>query len=164
MAGSLLLCGLAMGDRPAPTLQASMKNVIIPQAQIVWDVTNAALDDKGDIDAARLDAAEWSRIALAARALDETSRRLAGTNALKVLGPGEPEAEAGGSATLTLEQVQSLIDAKPTEFAAQFREFAGISAQLAAAAEARDGAALNLQLGRFNEACEGCHQRFWYPQ
>jgi hypothetical protein len=141
-----------------------MKSVIIPQAQIIWDITNGALDDNGNIDPAQLERKEWKRLAKAGMRLNDTALSLAATSPLKVVAPGATAEDSGGSATLSLEQVQTLIDSQPEAFKEELRAFASTSAQLAAAARKRDGAALNMQLGRLNEGCETCHQKFWYPQ
>jgi len=163
-AGALALAGFAAGDAALPTVYGSMKHVVAPQMQLVWDLTNAALDDEGAVDSAQLQPEAWAGLAEAARRLNDEAQALAAAAPLSVAAPGETiqdEAVDGGVAAA---QVQARIDADPQAFAAESRAFAETAALFAAAAEARDPAALNEQLGRLNEGCESCHQKFWYPQ
>jgi len=163
-AGGLSLAAMAVAGHSVPSLQASMKAVIIPQAQVVWDITNGALDDAGNVDAARIAPADWPRLETAALKLKDSATTLAATDRVLVVAPGEKYEEGGGSATLNAEQVQALIDARPAAFDDELRAFADTSARLAAAAQARDGATLNVQMNQLNQACESCHQKYWYPQ
>jgi cytochrome c556 len=162
IAGGLLLGGMAAGEAGPPSLQLSMKQVLIPQAQIIWNTSNRALDDNGGIDAGQLAPADWKRIGGAAERLEERAKALVGARPLTVAAPGEV-VEGGGTATLSLAQVQALVDARPEAFDAQLRAFADTAAKLGEAAKARDAAALGVEVDRLNQACEACHQEFWYP-
>ena len=61
--GVLLASGCS---KPAPTINASMTQVMQPQAQTIWDITSKAFNDKGDgLEASKITDADWAQLAKA---------------------------------------------------------------------------------------------------
>lgn len=163
-------CGLLVAGEHAhtqaaapPTLHAAMKDVIAPQAQILWDVSNNALDDDGNPDAKRVTAAQWKQIGVAGLRMKEMALTLAAAQPIKVAAPGvtlQDEGPPGAGAA----QVQKFIDADPAAFSAHARELAAAADGFVAASSARDVAKLAEFGGTLDQVCETCHMQFWYPQ
>ena len=74
--GVLMLAGC--GQQATPTINASMTQIMQPEAQTVWDITSHAFNDKGDgLDAAKLKPTDWIKLAKAGRKLRDRSAILA---------------------------------------------------------------------------------------
>ena len=59
MAASLgALAAAAQADKPL-TLFEAMKDTVVPKTQVIWDITNAAQDDVGNVTAGALKAGDW---------------------------------------------------------------------------------------------------------
>lgn len=54
-----------------------MKDVVAVQAQVVWDVSNEALDDQGNPDASKLAAGDWTKLMDAGRKVRQVAQTLA---------------------------------------------------------------------------------------
>jgi len=161
-AALLLAVGAAYGA--ATTVHASMKDVIAPQGQALWDVTNAAMDDAGKPDASRISEEGWAKVAEAGRRLKEHSELLARARPLIVAEPGERLQDEGGpGGGAGAGQVQAYIDRDPEGFAEHAMALAALGGQAVEAAEARDARILSGVADSLDAACESCHQRFWYP-
>jgi len=76
LAGLLLAAGCTP-QAPAPTLHDSMSQVVAPQAQAIWDITNRAMDDKGAPDGSKISEKDWAQIASAGQLLKDRSDVLA---------------------------------------------------------------------------------------
>jgi hypothetical protein len=164
----LVATGLMMAavhaQAPAPTIHAAMKNVVAPQAQILWDVGNEAMDDNGTPDAKRLSAAQWAQLAAAGQKVKDMSLALAMADHIKVVAPAAAIQGEGDPNSSSAVQVQGFVDADPTGFADQARKLAAVADDFVAAAKARDAAKLGLASGNLDQVCEDCHMRYWYPQ
>lgn len=164
LAGTILTIAAVHAQTPAPTIHEAMKNVIAPQAQILWDVGNEAMDDNGTPDAKRLSAAQWGQIATAGQKVQDMSLALAMARPLKVVGPGAAIQGEGDPNSSSATQVQGFVDADPAGFAEQARKLAAVAGDFVAAGKARDAAKLGLVSGNLDQVCEDCHMRYWYPQ
>jgi hypothetical protein len=162
----LAALGLVAGAHAAEGpvyLVAAMKAVVAPQAQVMWDVGNKAIDDEGNSDPARLSAADWTRLASAAQAMKDVSIQIAAAPRVLVGPPGTRMPDEGTPGVATAAQIQRFIDADPAEFAAGARSLADVADGFLAAVKTRDGAALMQASGKLDEVCEACHAKFWYP-
>lgn len=134
-----------------------------PAAVAIWDITNEAMDEDGEIDPMRMDDEAWARLREAAELLEDWSRRMAEAEAIRAAGPdlvgGEvPEGVASRA------EIQAMIDADPAGFRAEARDLAERARLLVAAARARDLAATGHRAGEIDAPCQGCHTRYWYKQ
>jgi hypothetical protein len=164
LAGTVLTIAAVHAQAPAPTIHEAMKNVIAPQAQVLWDVGNEAMDDSGNPDAKRLSAAQWGQITSAGQKVQDMSLALAMATPLKVVAPGAAIQGEGDANSSSAAQVQGFVDADPSGFADQSRKLAAVAGDFVAAAKARNAVKLGLASGNLDQVCEDCHTRYWYPQ
>jgi hypothetical protein len=162
---------LAAGCSPrTPTVNESMTTVMQPNAQIIWDTTSHAFNEKGDgLDASKLSPADWIRLAQASRRMRDRARLLAEAPHVTAATPGE--AIMGGAAShvgvkqtwdaASAAQVQGLIDADRAGFAKHASALAGAMDALLKAAHARDAATVYAVSSDLDEKCDGCHKPFW---
>jgi len=150
---------------PQPTVHASMTEVIAPQAQTIWDITNRAYNDTGDgLDPAKISASDWTQLQQAGRQIRERALLMAKEKKLVAAAPGvkiegeEDPAEPGAR------QVQGYIDANPKGFAEHARELAAAAEKVETAAQARDVGPVFQIAGSLDGVCDGCHSRFWDPE
>jgi Cytochrome C' len=145
------------------TVFEAMKDTVVPKSQVIWDITNAAQDDVGNVTAQALKDGDWTRIANAARATSEAVRNLlsqpravAAPPGKKIQGEGTPGAFGAGD-------VQRTIDANPAAFAAFSRKLLTAMDSIVAATQARDASKVGSIAGDLDGICEACHKVFWYP-
>ena len=141
-----------------------MKNVVAVQTQVVWDIGNRAQDDRGNPDASKLAAADWTKIIDAATKVRQASQTLARADHVQAAAPGMKIEGEGNSGALGAKQVQALIDKDPAGFRAMSQALAGSMEQIGAAAKAKDAAKLFEVSGALDQVCESCHTKFWYPE
>lgn len=162
-AGGMLLAAEGWTQKPAPTVHEAMKDVIAPQATVLWDVSNGALDDNGNPDGSKMTAAQWNQIVDAGQRMHEMAVALATADKLVASAPGvaiESEGQPEGS---TAAQVQGFIDADPKTFVAHAKALAAAAETFVTAARAKDAAKLGEVSGTLDQVCEECHQQYWYP-
>lgn len=171
----LILTALLGGCRSkpdVPTLSASMRGVMEPQMQAVWDISSKAYNDVGDgLEARKISAADWTVVGKAGEAMRARALLLADVGRVKVAADGEPilGSQAAGQKgaigkawdAVSARQVQSRIDANPALFARHAHELASQAADLVKAASVRDTALLYKVSSGMDEVCDGCHEPFW---
>lgn len=151
-------------EAPAePTIHEIMKDRIDLHADEVWELTNPALDNDAQVDAAKLTDAQWDEIAMRSTAVADAANELAGLKTLTLVKPGVKIADEDVPGGSTAAKVQALLDERPDDF----RQFAGVLAahmtDLAGAAKARDAARMTPLVDQLDGVCESCHLEFWYP-
>jgi cytochrome c556 len=155
---------LANGPAAPVIVLDEMKGQIAPQAQVIWDVMNAAQDDAGNPVAAKVKPADWARMQAAADAMTASLARLEHGNPITVRAPGQKTMDEQTPDGTPAARVQGYIDANPEGFRAMAAAFAEISRSLATAAQTRDVRAINTVANDLDQACEGCHKAYWYPE
>jgi cytochrome c556 len=145
------------------TLFEAMKDTVVPKTQVIWDITNAAQDDMGNVTAKALKPGDWTKIANAAQESGQAMRKLlaqhrviAAPNGKKIQGEGAPGAFGAG-------EVQQTIDANPTAFAAFGKQLLTAMDGIVAATKARNAVKVGSIAGDLDGICEACHKVFWYP-
>ena len=171
-AGLVALCGCQQKDAQETghggsnplVLHQAMKGVVAPQAQVLWDITNGAMNSNGDIDPALLKPADWARIADAGAQLKAKAHALAAATQIIVAAPGEKiqdEESPGGS---NAANVKGFIDADRQGFSDMASTLASSADEFVAAARARDTVRLTAPVQGLDQVCEACHVKYWYPQ
>ena len=160
--GLLLLSGCER--KPTVVLHDAMKDVVAPQAQIVWDVANNAQDDDGKPDPSKLTDGDWAKIADAGRKLKDQATAISDAAHLTVAPPGQKIQDEENSGASTAAQVQGFIAADPQGFAAFAKTLAEQADKFTGAAQSRDAAKLADAAGSLDQVCESCHVKYWYPQ
>lgn len=163
--GALLLAAGCAPKAPAPTVQDSMANVVAPQAQAIWDISNRAMNDQGTPDASKITEADWAKIAAAGQQITDRSKSLAEAKKVVVAAEGVKLQDEGGSGSgSNAKQVQGFIDANPAAFADHAKKLMATGETLIAASKAKDVAKLSQVSDSLDGVCEACHMQFWYPQ
>jgi len=141
----------------------AMVDGVNPAALAIWDVTNAATNDEGGLDPAKLDAEAWGKIEDGARMLEVYGNRMAGAKAIVAGGPDLVSGEVPPGVA-SKAQIQAMIDADPDGFRAVAADMAAQAASLATAARARNVTVAGELASGIDEACQTCHTRYWYLQ
>jgi hypothetical protein len=127
-----------------------------PAATAIWDVSNNAMGDTGELDAALMDDGAWQRMAEAARSLEQHSLHMAQARELRV---GDHNDALEGFATKA--EIQAMIDADPAGFRQLAQDTASHASELAQAAAARDASRAGTLSDGLSERCQACHSRYW---
>jgi cytochrome c556 len=161
----ILSTGAALAaDVPAEVFtREAMIAEINPAALEIWDVSNNALNDSGELDPLLLDEAAWGRLQEAAEMLEFHSRRLEQAKRISAGGPDVVTGEVPPGVSSKAE-IQAKIDANPEGFRALSGLMAERARALADAAQARDAVAAGDLALRLDEPCQSCHQRYWYEE
>jgi hypothetical protein len=164
LVGGLLAASAYAADAPGPNLHDLMKNIVAVQTQVIWDVGNNAQDDKGNPDASKLKAADWSKAADAAGQVKAAALTLAKAPHVMAAAPGQKiDGEGKTPGAYGAKQVQKAIDANPKVLQAFAQQLSASMDELVVAARAKDAKKFFDVSGRLDEECEGCHTQFWYP-
>jgi cytochrome c556 len=165
MALPVVAAGLVLAAPTAvPTVHDSMTRDIAPQAQILRDVSNRAMDAEGNPSPSKLTGAHWQQLGDAAARMKEAALALASGERVAVVGDGAKIDGEGNEGASTAAQVQGFIDSNPQGFRSDAEQLAAAADALIQAAAARDASKLFDVSGRLDQVCEQCHVRFWYPQ
>jgi hypothetical protein len=164
MALGIAVAAAAFGQGgQALLLHPVMKDVVAPQAQVLWDVGNRGMDDNGNADASKISAKDWTSLGAAAQKMKDAADALAAAPQIAVVGPGMKLQDEGGPGASTPQQIQGFIDADRKGFAEHAKALSGVADEFVQAARGKDAAKLMSASGRMDEVCEGCHLKFWYP-
>ena len=163
---ALALGAAAIAAEPKNTavdVRSNMVEGVNPAALAIWDVGNAAMDENGGLDPAQMDAAAWAKVQEAAQSLGTYAHRLAAAKIIRASGPDLVDGKVPEGVS-SREQIQAMIDANPAGFRASAAAMEEQSKALAAAAGKRDLKAAGELIGSFDQACQGCHENYWYPK
>jgi cytochrome c556 len=147
----------------AVDVRSNMVEGVNPAALAIWDVGNAAMDENGGLDPAQMDAAAWAKVAEGAQSLGTYAHRLAVAKVIRASGPDLVGGKVPEGVS-SREQIQAMIDANPAGFRASAAAMEEQAKALAAAATKHDLKAAGELIGSFDQACQGCHQNYWYPK
>lgn len=148
----------------APPLEVrkEMIDAINPAALAIWDVTNAATDDDGALDPAKLSADDWARLKESAEMLAIHGQRMAEAEVTVAGGPDLVGGELPPGVA-SREEIQRKIDADPDSFRTIAAEMAGQARALVAAVDARDAPKTGEIAFGIDGACQACHEQYWFP-
>jgi len=163
--GALASCQTAVPPTRDQVIDTRVAMVagVNPAAVAIWDITNEAMDEDGELDPARMNDEAWARLREHAEMLEVWSRKMADAVVIRAAGPdlvgGEvPEGVASRA------EIQAMIDADPEGFRAEARDQAERARLLVEAVRARDVAAAGHRAAEIDVPCQGCHTRYWYKQ
>lgn len=139
----------------------SMQNEVNPAIVAIWDVTNNAYNDDGELDASLISAEQWEGLAAQANALAAIADGMAAASELHAASEGN---WATGEYEVTMDQVQANLDADPQGYRDMATSFAALSRNVAAAASAMDLQAATDLVGQMDTECAACHQQYWYAE
>ena len=151
-------------DAPRPTLHEVMTGSIDPVADVIWEASSKSYGLDGNAQPGLLTAKDWEDIAQAARKLHDGAAIIVANPDLQVVRPGTRILDEGTvPEAVTAAQVESYVDRDRAGLADHARKLADIALRIEAAAKARDPATTVKLSEDLDYVCEGCHQRFWYP-
>jgi len=158
------LCALAAATAqspdPAPLdVRHAMQRQVNPAIVAIWDVTNNALGDTGELDGALVTPEQWDQIAISAAALAAAGDGMAAAPRLIAADPGNWTTSED---EVPMAHVQESLDAAPDGYRAMASAFAQSARALEAAARARDAAQTGALVSGMDGECEACHSVYWY--
>ncbi len=153
---------LPAGMQPAASILDLMLEPIDTHADALWEAVATVSTVEGTRDVHPDSDEEWAELRRKALVLMEASNLLV-IQGRRVAHPGQEVEGPGESTDYTPEQAQAEIDKDPATFTTFAAAMQGAAAQLVAAIDARDVEDYLTAGSNLQEACEGCHRRFWYP-
>jgi hypothetical protein len=177
----LLLCGCGQqaaqnqaAEKPAiPTINNTMRQVMEPRAETIWNLVSNAYNDIGDgLVGSKLSDADWSKIGESAREMKERAQILVdNADHLTVAAANEPilGSQAVGIKgnigktwdAASVDQIHAKIAADPKLFAQKAKVLLDSADAMARAAGTHDVALLYKESSNLDEVCDGCHEPFW---
>jgi hypothetical protein len=161
-------------EKPAvPTINNSMRQVMEPKAETIWNTVSQAYNDVGDaLVGSKLSDADWAKIGDSARAMKERAQILVdNADHLTVAAANEPilGSQAVGVKgdigqkwdAKSAEQIHALIAANPKGFAEKAKILVDTADAMERAASTRDAVLLYKHASELDEVCDGCHEPFW---
>jgi hypothetical protein len=146
--------------RSLSTIRDLMDSIVDPSADVVWGAVGSVVDQDGVHDNFPKTQEEWLNVRRAA------IRIIEGSNLLMMPGrdaaPPGSKSEAPG-VELEPPEITALIKKNRRSFDAFARTLQALGLEAVRAIEAQDTKALLEIGGQMQDACEGCHQVFWYP-
>ena len=139
-----------------------MLGQIDPAADELWESVATISGPNGVEERQPRTDKEWANVRYKALMVIEGANMLM-VEGRQVAHPGQQLEEPGGTTDYTPAQAQAEIEkdrASYIAFAHALQDAAGMALE---AIEKRDVEALLNAGGHLDEACEGCHKRFWYP-
>jgi hypothetical protein len=137
-----------------------MDGVVDPAADTIWNSVATTITTKGKEEKAPHTADEWTAVRRSALQLLEAS------NLLQI--PGRPVAKPGErndqGIELQPDQIEKLIDQDRQAWVALAHGLYDAAALAINAADAKDPAKVLESGEQIDNACERCHQRYWYPR
>ena len=172
LASGMLLAAGCSQKAPTPTVNASMTQVIAPQTQTIWDITNRAYNTAGDgLDPSKISPADWDQLEKAAGQLRDRALVLSKAAHITAAGRGETimgQDASGATGKLghtwdaaSSKRVQAMIDANPALFAERARILAKAGDTIVRASQTKDVRSVYKVASGLDEDCDGCHKPFW---
>jgi hypothetical protein len=165
--GLLLVAGCSQEqkepEQAAQTFHEVMKNEVDVRADLVWGVGNAAIGDRGGIDATKMTDADWVKLAEGATSLQQAALKIATMDPVVVTRPGVKildEDEPLGDKPV---DIQARFDKDPDTLRNMANGLATHAGDIATAARSHDAARAGELVDQLDGVCEGCHVEFWYP-
>jgi len=150
----------AQGRKVYSTIKDLMDSIVDPSADVLWGAVGTVVDQEGVHETFPKTQEEWLNVRRAA------VRIIEGANLLMMPGreaaPPGAKSEAPG-VELEPPQITALIKKNRKSFDLLARALQVLGLEAMRAGEAQDTAALLEIGGRMQDACERCHQAFWYP-
>jgi hypothetical protein len=142
------------------TIKDIMDSMIDPSADFVFESVATIADEKGVREIAPQTDEEWAEVRRRAVQLLEAPNLLV-MEGRAVARPGDKAAVAG--IELEPAQIQALIDGDRAAFISHARALQDAATVALRAIDAHDKQALFESADTIDQACEGCHLKYWYP-
>jgi hypothetical protein len=147
---------------PVASIQELMQALVDPSADALWDSVSSTVTNKGVEDKRPQTPEEWFELKSLAIRLAEAANLLV-LEGRPVAHQGHALEDAHVKGILNASDIQKLIDADPGAFAARAKALQAAAVETLKAIEQRDVDKFIETGGKIDEACEGCHRQYWYP-
>lgn len=141
------------------TVQDLMNQIIDPEADVIWNATGSVSTKEGTVERYPKTEADWEAQRRAVLRLLEASNLLLIPDR-KVT---DTAFESAGPGVFSSAEVQHEVDARRAVFNGMALNLRGAAQQLLKATDTRDVKSLLVLGNTLDQACEGCHKTFWYP-
>jgi hypothetical protein len=148
--------------RPTSSLQDLMMSIVDPSADEVWESVAVISTEKGVEERHPRTDEDWAKVRAHAVTLVEAANLLM-IPGRRVAAEGKKLQDEGVEGVLGAAEVQALIDKDHTVFAAKALALHDTAMAALKAIDDKNVAALAEAGGPIDEACEGCHTVYWYP-
>ena len=150
------------GPKPLASIQELTQSIVDPTADALWDSVSTTVTAQGEEDKRPRTPEEWRQLRHLAITLSEAGNLLA-IRGRNVAHAGQQLEDHHVDATLKADDIQRRIDADPQAFAAFALALQVAAGESLAAIDKQDVEALIRAGSQLDQACEACHQRYWYP-
>jgi hypothetical protein len=145
--------------RPTTTIRDLMDNIVDPSADTIWNSVSTTITKKGTEEKAPHTDEEWGTVRRSAVELLEAS------NLLQIPGrhvalPGQRNEQG---IELEPEQIETLINQDRQAWITLAHGLHDAATVALHAVDAKDPAKVLESGDVIDNACENCHQRYWYP-
>lgn len=145
--------------RPTTTIRDLMDGLVDPSADTIWNSVSTTITKKGKEEKAPHTEEEWATVRHGAIALQEAS------NLLQIPGrhvamPGQRNEQG---IELQPEQIEALINQDRKKWITLAHGLHDAATQALQATQAKDPAKVLESGDAIDNACEHCHQTYWYP-
>lgn len=145
--------------RPTTTIRDLMDGMVDPAADTIWNSVSTTITTRGTEEKAPRTDEEWGTVRHCAIALLEAS------NLLQIPGrhvamPGQKNEQG---IELQPEQIETLINQDRQAWITLAHGLHDAATQALHAADAKDPAKVLESGDAIDNACEHCHQKYWYP-
>ena len=147
--------------KPTATVRDIMISMVDPNADLIWESVSSLVTDRGIEEKFPKTDEEWAAVRRYAITLLESANLL--------LVPGRQVAKPGDKAEnsnleLEPEEIQALVDGDLPAWMERAHRLHDNTLVALQAIEAKDTQALLFAGDGIDQACEGCHIRYWYPK
>jgi len=153
---------LPAGMKTSASILDLMLEPIDTHADALWEAVATVSTIEGTRDVHPETDEEWAELRHKAHVLMEASNLLV-LDGRRVAHPGQKVEGPGESTDYTPEQAQAEIEKDPATFTAFAAAMQNATGQIVAAIDSRSVEEYLNAGSALQEACEGCHRRFWYP-
>jgi len=146
--------------RPTTTIRDLMDGIVDPAADTIWNSVSTTITKEGTEEKAPHTDQEWGTVRHSAIALLEASNLLQ-IPGRQVAMPGQRNEQG---IELQPEQIETLINQDRQAWITLAHGLHDAATLALHAAEAKDPAKVLESGDAIDNACEHCHQKYWYPQ
>jgi hypothetical protein len=147
---------------PTASIQEIMNSQVDPAADFLWEAVSTEVTASGTVNHQPQNDAEWLELRHAAIRLIESSNLLVMPDR-RVAAEGHRLEDAHVQGISSAEDIEHAIDADRGAFVSHAHDLHSAATQMLSAIDAKNPEALIEAGGKLDEACEGCHLKYWYP-
>ncbi|MDB5688579.1 MAG: hypothetical protein JWL91_455 [Sphingomonas bacterium] len=149
---------------PVPTLHEMMTRKIDVEADKIWAIGNAAIDDSASLDPAKMTARSWQELQESSERMAAHAKELSALNPVVVTRQGVKIADEGTPGAPSPAAIQGHIARDPAVYRSLADALMVHAVSLADAAKLKDAPKAGALLNGLDGVCETCHLEFWYPE